>query len=391
VSELPLLRSVPAESVDAVIDLVRRAVLAGASDVHFLPQDDGMLIRLRVDGVLHDLETIPLRAAATTTSRVKVLAELDVADHQKAQDGRFAVDDVDIRVAVLPTVVGEGLILRLLRTEERPPSLTELGLGFDMQMELERVLSRPNGLLLVAGPTGAGKSTTLYACLADVNRPEVSTVTIEDPVEYRVPRAYQIQVNEKRGLTFPTALRSILRSDPDIIMVGEIRDSVTAQLVIEASLSGHFVLSTLHSDDAPRTLTRLSEMGVPPYLISTAVSAVLAQRLARKLCEHCREPFAPPRSELEQLGHDPSAGPGEVTLYRARGCDHCTRGYKGRIGIFQLLTMSEAVAFATTHEGSYGGAGPAAAEGGMKTLWADGLHKAEAGLTTIEELRRVVT
>jgi type IV pilus assembly protein PilB len=245
VTELPLLRIARSDSVDAVSDFIRRAVDAGASDLHFLPQETGLLVRMRVDGVLHDLEHVSESSAGSTVSRLKVLSQLDIADHQSAQDGRFSLDDLDVRVRLLPTVTGEGVILRLLRTEDRPPSLTQLGLSFEMQIGLERVISQPNGLLLVAGPTGAGKSTTLYAALTDVNRPEVNTVTVGDPVEYRVPRAYQVQGNEKRGLTFPTALRSILRSDPDIIMVGEIRDEVTAQLVIQASLSGHFVLSTI--------------------------------------------------------------------------------------------------------------------------------------------------
>ena len=385
-TELPLLRVARADSVDAVTDLVRRAVDAGASDLHFLPQETGLLVRMRVDGVLHDLEHVSESSAGSTVSRLKVLSQLDIADHQSAQDGRFSLDDLDVRVSVLPTVTGEGVILRLLRTEDRPPSLTQLGLSFEMQMGLERVISQPNGLLLVAGPTGAGKSTTLYAALTDVNRPEVNTVTVEDPVEYRVPRAYQVQVNEKRGLTFPTALRSILRSDPDIIMVGEIRDEITAQLVIQASLSGHFVLSTIHGDDAPRTLTRLAEMGIAPYLISTAVSAVLAQRLTRKLCEHCREEYEPAEAELTQLGLE-AAGP--LSLYRPHGCSACTRGYRGRIGVFQLLTMSEEIALAVSVEQTSAAIGAAAAKNGMQTLWSDGLAKARAGLTTVQELRRV--
>jgi type IV pilus assembly protein PilB len=387
--ETPLLRGAAAPRGDIVSHVLDSALTAGASDIHFLPQDDGLLVRIRVDGVVHDLQEIREAAAMTTVSRIKVLAHLDVADHQKAQDGRFTYDGVDVRATVLPTVSGEGLLLRLLRREAKPPSLTELGLSNTMQMTFERIISKPSGLLLVSGPTGAGKSTTLYAALSDIHRPEVNTVTVEDPVEYRLPRAFQIQVNEKRGLSFSTALRTILRSDPDIVMVGEIRDAVTAQLVVEASLSGHFVLSTLHSEDAPRTLTRLSELNIAPYLLTLSVTAVLAQRLARMLCPDCREAYEPGRSELEQLGY-PAGAEGTLTLYRPHGCGSCTRGYRGRTGIFQLMPMSETIAHAVTHGQSHEAVLAAATADGMETLWADGLRKAEAGVTSISELRRVL-
>jgi type IV pilus assembly protein PilB len=377
-------------AVEIVDRLVRRAAAAGASDLHFVPQPDGMLVRIRVDGVLHDADRVSSTVGTTLAARIKVMARLDVADREKAQDGRFATDNLDIRVSVLPTVLGEGLILRLLRTDAMPPSLTNLGLDNEMQMNLERILSRPHGLLVVAGPTGAGKSTTLYAALDDVNSPEVNIVTVEDPVEYRVERAYQVQVNEKRGLTFPTALRSILRSDPDIIMVGEIRDSETAQLVLEASLSGHLVLSTLHSDDSPRALTRLAELGAATHLLSSAVTAILSQRLARRLCPVCREAYTPAPTELDLLGWDTSTEPDEVNLYRARGCEECMRGYAGRIGIFQLMLMSDDISAALRQSGAHTAADAAATRGGMRTLWEDGARKVQAGLTSFEELRRVV-
>jgi type IV pilus assembly protein PilB len=388
-AEPSLLRRTPADAEDIVADLLRTALDAGASDLHFVPQEEELLVRIRVDGVVHDLREIRAADALTTVSRIKVLASLDVADHQKAQDGRFTFDAVDVRVTVLPTVWGEGLLLRLLHTIGTPPSLTELGLSNAMQMTFERIITKPNGLLLVSGPTGAGKSTTLYAALADINRPGVNTVTVEDPVEYRLPRAFQIQVNEKRGLSFPTALRSILRSDPDIVMVGEIRDAVTAQLAVEASLSGHFVLSTLHSDDAPRTLTRLVEMNIAPYLVTTSVTAVLAQRLVRKLCPHCSEAYTPGAAELDQLGY-PAEAVGTISLYNARGCELCTKGYFGRTGVFQLLTMSAGVARAVTQEHSHDAVVAAATADGMETLWSDGLRKAQTGLTTVSELRRVL-
>jgi type IV pilus assembly protein PilB len=285
---------------------------------------------------------------------------------------------------VLPTVVGEGLVLRLLPTAATPPTLTELGLSNAMQMDFERVIGKPNGMLLVSGPTGAGKSTTIHAALVDMNRPGVNTVTVEDPVEYRLLRAFQVQVSEKRGLSFPTALRTILRADPDILMVGEIRDDVTAQLAIDAALSGHFVLSTLHSDDSVRTITRLSEMGVARYLITTAVTAVLAQRLARRLCPNCREAYEPVQAEREQLGFDASV------LYRAHGCAQCTKGYRGRVGIFELLLMTPAIAHAVAAGQHDDDIRLAATAAGTDTLWLDGLRKAEAGLTTVSELRRLL-
>jgi type IV pilus assembly protein PilB len=383
-SDAFLLEAPPEDAPRLVADLLRRALAAGASDLHLLPQEDGLLARIRVDGVLHDLDHVAAASAAKAVSRLKVIAGLDVADHQKAQDGRFSFVDVDVRVVVLPTVAGEGLVLRLLQTAATPPTLTELGLSKAMQMDFERVIGKPNGLLLVSGPTGAGKSTTIHAALVDMNRPGVNTVTVEDPVEYRLPRAFQVQVSEKRGLTFPTALRTILRADPDILMVGEIRDDVTAQLAIDAALAGHFVLSTLHSDDSVRTLTRLSEMGVARYLITTAVTAVLAQRLARRLCPHCREAYEPAEAEREQLGFDPHV------LYRAHGCAECTKGYRGRVGIFELMLMTPELAVAITEDRQGDGIRRAAAAAGTDSLWLDGLHKAEAGLTTVSELRRVL-
>ena len=374
--------------VDVADELVGRAARAAASDVHLLPQPDGLLVRMRIDGVLHDVDRIDNAQAGAIVSRFKVLGHLDVADHEKAQDGRFSAENLDIRVSILPTVLGEGIVLRLLRREAIAPSLTNLGLVNEMQMDLELVLSRTSGLFLVVGPTGAGKSTTLYAALADVNSPQVNVVTIEDPVEYRVPRSYQIQVNEKRGLNFHTALRSILRSDPDIIMVGEIRDEPTAELVVEASLSGHLVLSTLHSEDAPRALTRMAGLGIAPRVLGTSLTAILAQRLARRLCPACREPYEPPVSELEQLSY---AGPPlTAPFFRPRGCHHCTAGYAGRIGIFQLMPISELVTEALSDGGNHDAVSGAATAEGMRTLWDDGLQKVVAGLTSVQELRRVM-
>jgi type IV pilus assembly protein PilB len=377
--------------VELVNSLVFQAIEEGASDVHFLPQPDGLFVRLRVDGVLRELERIPRQRALAVISRIKVLAKLDVAEHRRPQDGRISLRtqagrQVDIRVSILPAVEGEGAILRLLDKSQKPPTLTEIGLSFSMQMALEAVLTRPTGALLVTGPTGSGKSTTLYAALADLARPEVNVITIEDPVEYRLPGIYQLQVNDKIDFDFAKALRSLLRSDPDVVMVGEIRDRETAEISMRAALTGHFVLSTLHTNNAPSAITRLTEMGVEPFVIASGITAVLAQRLARRLCEHCREPYAPAADELEKLGLDLAIG----QLWRPRSCDRCSRGYRGRLGIFQFLTMTEEVSRLAAREATAHEIEAAAAADGMRSLWDDGVDKVVAGLTTVDELRRIL-
>jgi type IV pilus assembly protein PilB len=377
--------------VKLVNSIVWQAVEDGASDVHFLPQPDGLLVRLRVDGVLRELERIPRQRALAVVSRIKVLAKLDIAEHRQPQDGRISLRlkdgrQVDIRVSILPSVEGEGAVLRLLDKSQEPPTLTEIGLSFPMQMSLEQVLTRPTGALLVTGPTGSGKSTTLYAALADLARPEINAITIEDPVEYRLTGIYQLQVNQKIDFDFAKALRSVLRSDPDVVMVGEIRDRETAEISMRAALTGHFVLSTLHTNDAPSAITRLTEMGVEPFVVASGVSAVLAQRLARRLCEHCREPYVPTAEELEKLGLDASV----AQLWRPGSCDRCTRGYRGRVGVFQFLTMSEEVCRLAAREAPTHEIEAAAAATGMRTLWEDGIDKVVAGLTTVDELRRIL-
>jgi type IV pilus assembly protein PilB len=377
--------------VELVNSLVFQAIEEGASDVHFLPQPDGLFVRLRVDGVLRELERIPRQRALAVISRIKVLAKLDIAEHRKPQDGRITLRtnagrQVDIRVSILPAVEGEGAILRLLDKSQKPPTLTEIGLSFSMQMALEQVLTRPTGALLVTGPTGSGKSTTLYAALADLARPEVNAITIEDPVEYRLPGIYQLQVNEKIDFDFAMALRSVLRSDPDVVMVGEIRDRETAEISMRAALTGHFVLSTLHTNDAPSAITRLTEMGVEPFVVASGITAVLAQRLARRLCEHCREPYQPTADELTKGGLDA----GIEQLWHPGSCDRCTRGYRGRVGIFQFLTMTEDVSRLAAREASAHEIEAAAALDGMRSLWDDGVDKVLAGLTTVDELRRIL-
>jgi type IV pilus assembly protein PilB len=377
--------------VKIVNSIIMQAAEEGASDVHFLPQPDGLLVRLRVDGVLRELEHIPKHQAAGVLTRIKILAKLDIAEHRRPQDGRVSLRpktgrQVDIRVSVLPTVEGEGAILRLLDKSREAPTLTEVGFSFAMQMQLEQVLSHTTGALLVTGPTGSGKSTTLYAALADLARPEINVITIEDPVEYRLAGIYQIQTNAKIDFDFARALRSVLRSDPDVVMVGEIRDRETADISMRAALTGHFVLSTLHTNDAPSAIMRLCEMGVEPFVVASAVSAVIAQRLARKLCEHCKQPYAPTADELAKIGLPESI----TQLYRPGGCSQCSRGYRGRIAIFQMLVMTDEVRRLTAKESSGQEIEAAAAAAGMRSLWDDGLDKLKNGMTTVDELRRIL-
>jgi len=299
---------------------------------------------------------------------------------------------LDIRVATLPTVEGESVVMRLLDKSKRPPTLEELGLSDEMRRTLEEVVARPTGALLVTGPTGSGKSTTLYAALSEINNPAINIITVEDPVEYRLGGVNQVQINQRAGLTFAAALRSILRSDPDVVMVGEIRDPETAKISIEAALTGHFVLSTLHTNDAPGALTRLNEMGVEPFLTGSAVTGVLAQRLARKLCTHCCEMYTPSVDELikARVSPDIAAQADGMVFYRKKGCPRCNQtGYKGRIGVFQLLAMSETLETLAASKASREELERAAMEEGMRTLWDDGIAKVAAGLTSIEELARV--
>jgi type IV pilus assembly protein PilB len=390
ISDAPLVR--------LVNSIIFQAAEDGASDVHFEPQEDSLLVRFRVDGVLQEVQRIPKRMTPGVLTRLKVLAKLDIAERRKPQDGRISLNaaaagrTLDVRVATLPTVEGESIVMRLLDKSKRAPTLEELGMSDEMRTQLEQLIHKPTGALLVCGPTGSGKSTSLYAALTAINRPEINIITVEDPVEYRLPGVNQVQINIKAGLTFATALRSILRSDPDVVMVGEIRDGETAKISIEAALTGHLVLSTLHTNDAPQALTRLNEMGVEPFLVGAAVSAVLAQRLARKLCNHCCEMYTPGIEDLlrARVSSDVAAASDGMAFYRKKGCPRCNQtGYKGRIGVFQLLTMSEQLESLAVTKASREDIERAAITEGMHTLWDDGLAKVAAGLTSIEELARV--
>ncbi|HEY7208245.1 MAG TPA: GspE/PulE family protein [Gaiellaceae bacterium] len=390
VSDAPLVRLVNSILFQGAED--------GASDIHFVPQEDALVIRFRVDGVLHEVQRVPKRMTAGVTTRLKVLAKLDIAERRKPQDGRISLNaaaagrTLDVRVATLPTVEGESVVMRLLDKSKRPPTLTELGLSDEMRARLEQVVKRPTGALLVTGPTGSGKSTTLFAALSEINRPQINIITVEDPVEYRLPGINQVQINNRAGMTFAAALRSILRSDPDVVMVGEIRDGETARISIEAALTGHLVLSSLHTNDAPSALTRLNEMGVEPFLTGAAITGVLAQRLARKLCVHCCEMYTPSLEELlaARVSPDVAAASDGMVFYRKRGCPRCGQtGYKGRVGIFQLLEMTESLAALAAGKASRDEIERCALGEGMRTLWDDGVAKVAAGLTSIEELARV--
>jgi type IV pilus assembly protein PilB len=392
VSDAPLVR--------LVNSIIMQAASDGASDIHFEPQGDSLVVRTRVDGVLTEQQRIPKRMAAGVTTRLKVLAKLDIAERRRPQDGRISLNAtavgrlLDIRVATLPTVEGEQVVMRLIDKSRSTPTLESLGLSETMRAQISQIIRKPTGALLSTGPTGSGKSTTLYASLAQINRPEINIMTVEDPVEYRLPGVNQIQINVKADLTFASALRSILRSDPDVIMVGEIRDAETAKMAIESALTGHFVLSTLHTNDAPGALTRLNEMGVEPFLTGSAVSAILAQRLARRLCTNCCEMYVPTVDELLAARISPETAQARegMVVYRKVGCPRCNRtGYKGRIGIFQLLIMNDELESLAAANATRDEIDRAAFAGGMRSLWDDGIAKAAAGLTSVEELARVVS
>ena len=368
------------------------AIESRASDVHLLPTLEGLEVRFRVDGIVSKHSVLVPEIGTEVISRLKVMASLDIAEHRAGQDGRFATvasggQEVDVRVATLPTIIGEGAVLRLLKRSRRPPSLTEIGMSYTMQMDLERFTGQMGGALVVAGPTGSGKSTTLYATLADLTRPEVNIITIEDPVEYRLPNVYQLQVNRRAEFTFARALRTMLRADPDIVMVGEIRDRETATISIEAALTGHLLLTTLHAKDAPSAIMRLIDLGVEPFLLGSALGAVIAQRLARRLCKHCREEYETSPDELTAAGWED----GPASLWQPRGCDQCDRGYDGRIGLYELLPVTGPLMEAILRRGSFDDVVQAADTTGRTTMWSDGLEKVAAGELSLDELRRVLT
>ncbi|MFA6129400.1 MAG: type II secretion system ATPase GspE [Candidatus Omnitrophota bacterium] len=369
--------------------LISEAVKDRVSDIHIEPEMEVLRVRYRIDGILHEVHSLPKKLQNAVISRVKILAEMDIAESRRPQDGKISVKlenkDLDIRVSTFPTVHGENVVMRLLDRSSILLGLKDLGFSKDNLEIFSRMILQPNGIILVTGPTGSGKTTTLYSALSTISSMEKNIITIEDPVEYELPLIRQTQVNPKADITFANGLRSILRQDPDVIMVGEIRDKETAEVAIQASLTGHLVFSTLHTNDASSSLTRLIDMGLEPFLISSSLILVVAQRLVRQICPKCKEEYSPTPAALEDLGLDIKA-----KFFRGKGCPLCKNtGFTGRIGIFEVLVLNETIRKMVEEKNSADAIKKKAVELGMKTLREDGLEKAKAGLTTIEEILRV--
>jgi len=375
--------------------LISQALADRASDIHIEPMEREVRIRYRIDGVLAEVMRSPKNIQAGLISRLKVMADINIAERRVPQDGRIGLTvggkSVDLRVATLPTVFGEKVVIRILDKSSVLLKLEELGFLDQSFKRFQEAYTKPYGAILVTGPTGSGKSTTLYACLNIVNKADKNIITVEDPVEYRLPGINQMQMNVRAGLTFASALRSILRADPDVVLVGEIRDHETANIAIEAALTGHLVLSTLHTNDAPSSLPRLVEMGVETYLVASAIDCVVAQRLARKLCPKCREGYRPNHAELEQAGFPEFVWDDIKELFRPVGCTACSKtGYRGRLGVYEVMTMSEEIERLVVERASSEEIRRSARRDGMITLREDGLEKIRLGITSIEEVLRVV-
>jgi len=382
-----------------IIQLVNMLIVQGvkdrASDIHIEPNEKGLLIRFRIDGMLHDIRTLPNTIKSAVISRIKILSKMDIAERRLPQDGRFQVKfgtrEVDLRVSSIPTVLGEKVVLRLLDKSKGLIQLEQLGFTPEQLEEFKSIISKSYGIVLLTGPTGSGKTTTLYAALNQVNSKDKNIITVEDPVEYKLNRINQIQIKPKINLTFANTLRSILRQDPDIIMVGEIRDSETAQIAVQAALTGHLVFSTLHTNDAASALTRLIDMNVETFLISSSVIGVIAQRLVRVICEKCKEEYTPGKNVLSGLNiKDKSNNDGKIKLYRGTGCSFCKNtGYYGRTSIYELIVLDEEIRALIISKTSSNIIKDTAIKKGMKTLKYNGLEKALQGITTIEEVLRV--
>jgi type IV pilus assembly protein PilB len=370
------------------------AIKDGASDIHIEPQQKGVRIRYRIDGVLHEQMKVPQYVLNPLVSRIKIMADMNIAERRVPQDGRIHIKmhdkDYDMRVSSLPTAYGEKIVMRILDKSSVMIGLDKLGLYPETQEQLLDLCLQPNGMFLICGPTGSGKTTTLYSALNVTNSVEKNVMTVEDPVEYQLPGLSQVHVNRKAGLTFANALRAFLRQDPDVIMVGETRDLETAEIAVQASLTGHLVLTTIHTNDAPSVPTRLADMGVEPFLISASMIGALAQRLARKICPNCKEEYKPQRELLLRMGFDPKMNP-DTVFYKGHGCDTCRQtGFKGRIGLYELMRINEELAEMFVRRAPVSEIKEAARANGMHTLQEDGLRKAKDGLTTIEEIMRVV-
>jgi type IV pilus assembly protein PilB len=375
--------------------LISQAIQDRASDIHIEPAERDLRVRFRIDGVLHEVMRSPKNIQSGVTSRLKIMADINIAERRIPQDGRLSVaiegKKVDLRVATLPTVWGEKVVLRILDNSTARLDLTDLGFSAENYSRFRESYLKPYGMILVTGPTGSGKSTTLYATLNIVSTVDKNCITVEDPVEYRLPGINQVQTNNKAGLTFATALRSILRSDPDVVLIGEIRDHETAHIAIEAALTGHLVLSTLHTNDAPSAVTRLVEMGIEPFLVGSAIDCVLAQRLARKLCVRCKEAYVPTVEQLKQARFDWPAGKPPPTIYRPVGCPTCSKtGYHGRVALHEVMVVSEDIERMAVEHASAAAINDVACAQGMITLRNDGLGKVLTGITAIEEILRVV-
>ena len=386
VEEAPIIR--------AVNQILSQAIQSGASDIHIEPHRSEVKVRLRIDGVLQDVMAPPKSVQAPLISRIKILADMDIAERRLPQDGHIHVradtKEYDLRVSTLPTVLGEKVVLRVLDQSTTKVALHDIGFTSNLFATWESLITKPYGFILVTGPTGSGKTTTLYTSLTRINTPERNIVSVENPVEYQISRVNQVQVNPKVGLTFASGLRTILRQDPDVVLIGEIRDRETAEIAVQASMTGHLVLSTVHTNDAPSAVVRLRDMGIEPFLITSSLIGVLAQRLVRVICSKCKEAYTPPPDALKRLGVD-MGNAEDVHLFRGRGCEACRKtGYKGRIGVFELMVMNDrlrslAVAGAPTEQMR-----DAAIEDGMRTLKQDAIQKVLEGVTTFEEMLRVV-
>ncbi|MFE5410711.1 GspE/PulE family protein [Microbacterium sp. NPDC056569] len=373
--------------------LIAQAINDRASDIHVEPGEKQLTVRFRIDGVLHEMQKADRAIQDGIISRLKIMSSIDIAEKRKPQDGRLSVTHenrtVDLRVATLPTVWGEKIVMRILDNTGQTMSMRDLLFSSTNEKRFREAITKPHGMILATGPTGSGKSTSLYTALRSIANPKINVITVEDPVEYRIAGINQVQVNNRAGLTFATALRSILRSDPDVVLVGEIRDFETANISIEAALTGHLVLSTLHTNDAPSALTRLTEIGCEPFLVATALSAVIAQRLARRLCMRCREPLVEPSEVLASLGfpHDPGDVP---ELYKAVGCPACSgTGYRGRVALHEVMTLSDEIESLVVTRSTGSEIRQVALAQGMISLREDGWSKVAQGLTTIEEVLRV--
>ena len=374
--------------------LINQAIDDRCSDIHIEPQEDGLEVRYRIDGVLHVFQKAPQSMTQGVISRIKVMADLDIGERRRPQDGRITVrhggKSIDLRVATLPTVWGETVVMRILSTPAGNLRVEDLNFSPENLAIYQKAYQRPYGMVLVTGPTGSGKSTTLYATLGDVAKPDINIITVEDPVEFRMKGINQVQVNAKAGLTFAAALRSILRADPDVVLIGEIRDAETATIAIEASLTGHLVLSTLHTNDAPSAVTRLTEMGVEPFLVSSSLAAVMAQRLARRLCPKCRRADVATPAEMKLFGMDLPEGQTAPTVYRPVGCNECSNtGYRGRVAIQQVMGVNDAIESLIAKGANSLELTAAATENGMTSLRDDGWRKVLAGITSAEEALRV--